>query len=311
MTRHQLIDFGDGRKLESFAGYLVDRPSPAAEPFPRRAPGRWKDADARFDAHDRRWHLRTPFPDSLAVDCGGFIMPIRPTPYGHVGLFPEQAANWAWLGRRRESPNTTFPASRALNLFAYTGAASMALLAAGYQVAHVDAAKPNVEAAKRAVEANRFGDRPIRFLVDDAMKFAAREIRRGRRYHTIVLDPPAYGHGPKGRTWRIARDLWPLLDLCFELVEPESFRLLVTGHSPDVGPEKIVAYIREALTREDLTRKVLGQKATDLPAFARQAAGSLGGPIGLRTDAGRSQLNDLAGRHLDAGFYVRIVSERA
>ncbi len=341
MTRHQLIDFGEGRKLESFAGYLIDRPSPAADSFPRRVPRRWRDADARFDARERRWHLRTPFPDALAVDCGGFIMPIRLTPYGHVGLFPEQAANWAWLARRRESSAATSPAPAALNLFAYTGAASMALLAAGYHVAHVDAAKPNVEAAKRAVEANRFGDRPIRFLVDDAMKFAAREIRRGRRYHTVVLDPPAYGHGPKGRTWRIARDLWPLLDLCFELVAPESFRLLVTGHSPDVGPEEIVAHARKALARKALareapsreglareapsreglarevpsrevpSREVPGRKVLGRRASAGPAAAADGEPIGLRTESGRSQLNDLAGRHLDAGFYVRIVSERA
>lgn len=294
--RYQLIDFGEGRKLESFAGYLVDRPSPAAESFPRHAPGRWRLADARFDPRQRRWHHRTPFPESLAVDGGGFRIPIRLTPYGHVGLFPEQAPNWAWLARRQASPETTSPAAHALNLFAYTGAASLALLSAGFHVAHVDAAKPNVEAAKRAVEANRWGDRPIRFLVDDAVKFAAREIRRGRRYHTIVLDPPAYGHGPRGRTWRIARDLWPLLDLCFDLVEPEAFRLLVTGHSPDVGSEDIVAYVREAFGRK---------------ASGAEPAASPGGGVGLRTESGRSQLKDLAGRHLDAGFYVRIVSGRA
>ncbi len=291
---YALVDFGAGRKLESFAGYLVDRPSPAAAAASRRLPDRWNGADACFDEISKRWWYVRPWPESLSIDCGRFRMPIRPTPFGHVGLFPEQAPNWDWLSAGRPpSPDRLHDgeqdegAPRALNLFAYTGAATMALVAAGYQVAHVDAARPNVHAARVAAELNGWAARPIRFLVDDAAKFAARELRRRRRYHTIVLDPPAYGHSPRGKAWRLQRDLWPLLDNCLRLLGPTTFRLLITGHSPAVGPSEIIHFVQWFMEKES-------------------------GPAGrssLRTDSGRSQLKDQGDRPLDAGFFVRVWSE--
>ncbi len=206
-------------------------------------------------------------------------MPVRPTPFGHIGLFPEQADNWRWL----QQPVACDPDQRtALHLFAYTGAGTMSLAASGYSVAHVDAAKPNVQAAKAAAAINGFADRPIRYLVDDAAKFAAREVRRGRRYQTIVLDPPAYGHGPAGRAWRIERDLWPLLENCLRLAEPGSFRMLITGHSPEVDADDVRGFLSE----------------TELLPNSGRAC--------MRIDSGRSELKDQADRRLDAGFFVRV-----
>jgi len=172
----------------------------------------------------------------------------------------------------------------ALNLFAYTGASTIALALAGYDVVHVDAAKPNVSAAKDAVDANGLAAATIRYMVDDAAKFTARELRRKRKYQNIVLDPPAYGHTPKGKTWRIERDVWPLLENCLRLVDPDGFRLLITGHSPQVVAADVIHFLRRA--------SIIKQRS-------------------VQFDSGRSTLNDLSGRSLDAGFYVRVEAEAA
>lgn len=281
---YRLIDFGMGRKLESLAGYVVDRPSPAAVGTAVRRPARWRHVDATYRAEKREWEYRQPWPAGLAVDCGLFRMPIRPTPYGHIGLFPEQYRNWEWLGNRSDSGGKDFGGSKpALNLFAYTGASTMALARAGFAVAHVDAARPNVQAARLAIENNDLGEATIRYLVDDAGKFAAREVRRQRKYHTIVMDPPAYGHSPRGKAWRLERDLWPLLNDCLKLLDRESFRLLITGHSPEVGQQEILQFLSQT-------------------EFLKPFQGS----SRLIIQAGRSQLKDEEDRSLDAGFFVRV-----
>ncbi len=240
--RYQLIDFGAGRKLESIAGHLVDRPSPAAESLQRRSPDAWASAASRFDSGSKRWIHHHPWPADLAVDCGNFRMLAAPTPFGHIGLFPEQYNNWQWLSKPAPADQ---PNPSALNLFAYTGASTMALVAADFHVAHVDAAKPNVQTARLIAQHNGWQAAAIRYLVDDAMKFATREVRRKRIYHTIVLDPPAYGHSPQGKAWRIERDLWPLLDGCLQLLDPRRFRLLITGHSPEVNQAECLITLKK------------------------------------------------------------------
>ncbi len=271
---YQLIDFGRdasgvGVKLEALGDRIIERPSPAAERYQRKEPSRWVQADSTYDYRSKNWIHRSAWPEDLLLPCGPFVMPVSPTPFGHIGLFPEQGSNWDWLSKCEPAKQKRL----ALNLFAYTGASTMALTRGGFEVVHVDAAKPNVEAAQRAAAINAFNDSPIRFIVDDAIKFVAREIRRGRRYHTIVLDPPAYGHSPTGKTWRLERDLWPLLDNCMKLVDPIDFRLLITGHSPQVDSQDVIAHVRSKLE--------------------------------MRFESGRMTLGDLSGRKLDAGFYVR------
>jgi 23S rRNA (cytosine1962-C5)-methyltransferase len=279
---YQLIDFGNGRKLELVAGHCIDRPSPAANSVRRQNPDVWRSATSRYDTVKKQWTHHQRWPENLAVNCGNFRMPVRPTPHGHIGLFPEQAPNWQWLS---EPPPSEIPNNEALNLFGYTGASTIALVRSGFRVAHVDAAKPNVQAVRIAANCNEMADPPIRYLVDDAAKFAAREVRRGRQYHTIVLDPPAYGHAPSGRTWRLERDLWPLLDNCLRLLDPSCFRLLITGHSPEVDQSNIVQYLVQT--------GFLGNR-----------------DHGLRLHSGRSQLIDSNGRPLDAGFFVQIARSR-
>ncbi|WP_233903322.1 class I SAM-dependent methyltransferase [Stieleria maiorica] len=279
---YRLLDFGQGRKLESFGGRLLDRPCPAADDRRKQRPDLWKDVDSRFDPQRRRWTHHTAWSDDLQVEFAGIRMPIAPTPFGHVGVFPEQLPNWRWL--RETAPKAGGQAS-GLNLFAYTGASSIAMALEGMKVAHVDAAKPNVASARTVAGLNGLAEHPIRYLVDDAAKFVAREVRRGNRYHTIVMDPPAYGHGPSGKAWRLERDLWPLVDDCLSLLSPSGFRLLITGHSPQVAASDVVDYLRATLSEK-------------LAVPVRQ--------FDSLVDQGRLTLNDLGNRKLDAGFFVRV-----
>ena len=158
------------------------------------------------------------------------------------------------------------------------------MAATGMKVAHVDAARQNVATARSAAQLNGLGEHPIRYLVDDAAKFVAREVRRGNRYHTIMMDPPTYGHSPAGKAWRLDRDLWPLIDDCLIILTPQRFRLLITGHAPQVGSSDVVDYL-----------------ASRIPQQMRMHTSLFDSII----DSGRMTLSDSSNRALDAGFFVR------
>jgi 23S rRNA (cytosine1962-C5)-methyltransferase len=272
---YRLIDFGEGRKLESLGDYVIERPAPPAEGFaPRQRP--WPPADAvyrRRGGAKGDWIFRTPWPELSPVDCGAFMLRARPTPFGHLGLFPEQRENWRWIERVVGECDRC----RVLNLFAYTGGSTLAAAAGGAEVTHVDAARPNVEAAKENARLSGFAEAPIRYLTDDARKLVPREIRRQRSYNLVILDPPAYGHAARGSAWRLPRDLWPLLDQCVRLLSRGGW-ILLTGHSPDVGPRQVRRWLR-----------------------------GLG--IGGGMESGRLEIEAASGRRLDAGFYCRIQRE--
>jgi 23S rRNA (cytosine1962-C5)-methyltransferase len=217
-----LVDFGDRRRLERFADVVVDRPAPAAT-SPRQDPAAWTHATARFA--DGRWHVAAPLPEPWLVRADGLTLELAATDTGQVGWFPEHAALWPWLtGQVR-------PDDEVLHLFAYTGATTLVLARAGARVAHLDASRPAVGWARRNADRNDLAERTVRWLVDDAPRFVDREIRRGRRYAGIVLDPPSYGHGPGGQAWRLGTDLDRLLRACATLARPEAF-VLLTAHTP-------------------------------------------------------------------------------
>lgn len=298
MPDYQLIDFGNGRKLELLQGYRVDRPSPAADRERRGLPAReWERADAFYCARRRQWLFRKPWPTGLRLDTGSFRLPFRPAPSGHIGCFPEQIPHWDWLAQRVQrsttrpsdststSPSDAHSAHECLNLFAHTGGSTLAMAAAGGTVTHVDAAKPSVQAARRAAQDSQLTAAPIRFLVEDAARFVAREVRRGRRYHTVVLDPPSYGHAPDGKAWRLQRDLWPLLDDCLALLRDTGDSLLITGHGERPDQNEIGRYLRRQMAQLNPTNP-------------------------LQWGDGRSNLTDRQGRALDAGFFVRFAVER-
>lgn len=232
-----LVDFGDGRRLELLGGVLVDRPL-ALPDLPRRSrPGLWEAAGAVFSPAG--WHFPTPAPDPWLVrvplrDTAAIVLEVRPAPSGQVGLFLEQMEQWRWLAA------VTPPGPRVLSLFAHSGAATLALAAAGADVVHVDASRPATAMARRNATASGLDAAPIRWICDDARAFVAREVRRGARYDGVVLDPPSWGHGSKGQAFSIDRDLLPLLgDLARLLASPPAGPVLLTCHSSGWNPRRL------------------------------------------------------------------------
>ncbi len=250
---YELIDFGDGRKLERWGETLVDRPAPAAAGEVRTRLAEWKSVDWRYtgervgDGRWRRTRSAATWPESVAcrvTDEQRFVVEIERLPTGQVGLFPEQLDNWRWLTKRITRSVRTM---RLLNLFGYTGGSTLAAAFGGAEVTHVDASKPAVNRARRNAELSGLAERPIRWIVEDVFKYVEREVKRGSQYDAIVLDPPSYGHGPKGEAWQFARDLPKLLRLCRALTIGTPQLVLLTCHTPGVGPADLSAYLSDGL----------------------------------------------------------------
>src|SRR5690606_33668221 len=198
---YALVDSGDGRKLERFGRFVIERPEPQALWRPALEPGAWLRADATFragtadaDAEGGRWRTNKPVPEAWPVRVLGIAMLCRLTSFRHIGLFPEQLPHWEWMVGWLNAGEAR-PA-RVLNLFAYTGAASLMAAKAGAEVTHVDASRKAIAWAKQNQAVSRLADAPVRWILDDARKFTAREVRRGNRYHVILVDPPKFGRGP-------------------------------------------------------------------------------------------------------------------
>lgn len=240
-TSYQLIDSGNFQKLEQVGPVRMVRPSPQAVWKPRLDAQVWQDVDAvyhRFSGGDGRWErLNNRVAESWSIDYGGLKFLVRMTEFGHLGLFPEQIANWQ---RLRDLISAGLKAGRdefhVLNLFAYTGASSLACLQAGAHVVHLDASKTSVSWGREQAELNGLADRPIRWIVDDALKFVKREVRRGRRYHGIVLDPPSYGRGNRGEIWKIEDHLCELLDDIKILLADDFSFIMLSSHSTGYTP---------------------------------------------------------------------------
>lgn len=231
---YELVDSGDGRKLERFGDAIIDRPCPQAI-WPRREKAGWKDAAATFlrgEGGSGEWTSRKLLPESWPARIGDLEFEIRLTGFGNVGLFPEHACHWGWIAdllRGRADASV-------LNLFAYTGGATMACAAAGASVVHVDAARSVNNWAMINAQRSRLPEDAVRYLGDDALKLTRREGRRNRRYEGIILDPPTFGRGTKGEVWKIERDFFTLCEACREISSEMPLFALLTSHSPGVTP---------------------------------------------------------------------------
>jgi len=246
---YALLDSGAGRKLERYGPYRVIRPEPQCLWSPAR-PGRlWDGADAVFDPEgdedDGRWRFAgaplAPFP----LAWGDVRFTGRFTSFRHLAFFPEQAANWAWLDERVRSSGRSL---KILNLFGYTGVASLVCAAAGAQVTHVDASKRSVAWARENAEASGLAERPLRWLTEDARKWVQREARRGSLYDGIVLDPPKFGRGPGGEVWRLLEDLPALIAGCAALLAPGASFLLINAYAERLSGLALAGLLGEALT---------------------------------------------------------------
>ena len=245
-SNYELLDFGDGRRLERFGSFCVDRPCPTAESQSRTAPQPWQPADAHFTRTGPatgRWQSTRDFSPEWTISHGTVVLELKLVDSGQVGVFPEQAANWDWIAAQQAA--ATHPL-RILNLFAYTGGSTLAAAAAGATVVHVDAARTAVAWARRNAERSDLAGAPIRWIVDDALKFARRECKRGSEYDAVILDPPSYGHGAGGEAWRLDQHLPELLELCGHLTARRRRFLLLTCHTPEYPAKRLQSLCADA-----------------------------------------------------------------
>ena len=242
---YELLDCGGGEKLERWGNYTLVRPDPQAIwSTPRRHPG-WRKADARYARSHTgggSWDKRA-LPERWQVAYGALTFNIKPMNFKHTGLFPEQAANWDFAQsqiRRAGRPVSV------LNLFAYTGGATVACAAAGASVCHVDAAKGMVAWAKENARISGLEEAPIRWIVDDCAKFVEREIRRGKTYDAIIMDPPSYGRGPGGEVWKLEENLYPFVKLCARVLSDKPLFVILNSYTTGLAPS-VLGYILQML----------------------------------------------------------------
>lgn len=233
---YELLDSGKESKLERVGDYILVRPSPQAVWSPSLPEAKWQEADAtyiRSSTGGGEWEFRRKLPERWEIDHSGLKFIIKTTGFGHLGLFPEQENNWGWIEEKIISAGR--PVS-VLNLFAYTGGSTLAAARAGASVCHLDASKGVVDWARENAALSGFGDRPVRWIVDDVEKFVKKEIKRERRYDAIILDPPSFGRGSKGEVWTIEEGLLRLLGECRELLSDAPLFILLSCHSPGFTP---------------------------------------------------------------------------
>ena len=316
--QYQALDFGENRRLERYGKLVLDRPCPAAEFLKKKSPPRWAMADAVFqmdeiapkqpNANAERgvWIAKTDLGRSIFSDSaekndvnsvawqirhGQAVFELRGTPFGHVGVFPEQAENWdainafclqqtqshqavASLPGHYATPRLQQP-FRVLNLFAYTGGSTLAAALGGAEVVHVDAAKNVVAWARRNAELSQFTSSQVRWITEDAQKFVCRELKRGNRYRGVILDPPSYGHGPRGEVWQLSKHLPDLLLNCFSLLESDfPCFLILTCHAASLSLNRLTHLVKVT------AKTVLGNK------FARKRMHFDGRTMKLHAESG-------------------------
>ena len=247
-NEYEVIYCSEGEKLERWGSYLLVRPDPQVIWNTPRTNRGWNDRNAHYHRSSKgggEWEF-FDLPEQWSIRYRGLTFHLKPFHFKHTGLFPEQAANWDWFSeliRHAKRP------VKVLNLFAYTGGATLSAAAAGASVTHVDAAKGMVTWAKENAAASGLKDAPIRWIVDDCVKFTERELRRGNRYDAVIMDPPSYGRGPKGEVWKIEDAIYPLICLCAKLLTKDPLFFLVNSYTTGLQPA-VLSYMMHTALKE-------------------------------------------------------------
>ncbi len=268
---YRIIATGDGEKLERWKDVVLLRPDPQVIWHAERPLLELCKADARYirsSSGGGHWEFERKLPENWVVGWKNLKFRVRPMNFKHTGLFPEQAANWATMTDLIERANRPISV---LNLFAYTGGATVACLSAGASVCHVDAAKNMVEMAKDNVALSGLSDKPVRYIVDDCRKFVKREIRRGNRYDAIVLDPPSFGRGASGEEWKLERDIHDFLRLCAEVLSDDPLFVLLNSYTTGLQPAVLSNLLKLSFPRGEVTSYEVGlptDEGTVLPCGA-------------------------------------------
>ena len=234
---YEILDMANGEKLENWGGYTLVRPDPQIIWKNKSFPDKWKNVKATYKRSKTgggAWSYRTKLPASWQIKYGKLVFNIKPMGFKHTGLFPEQAVNWDWMMYKIKNSRRPI---KVLNLFAYTGGATVACLAAGASVCHVDSSKGMVAWAKENVTSSNLQDKPVRYIVDDVIKFVQREIRRGNTYDAIIMDPPSYGRGTSGEVWQFEENIADLVELCTKILSNKPLFFLINSYTTGISPE--------------------------------------------------------------------------
>lgn len=243
---YEVLDATDGERLERWGDVILVRPDPQIIWETGHRHALWSDPHARYERSSSgggQWHNRKRFADQWQISYRNLRFVVRPTGFKHTGLFPEQACNWDLLKQKIEGAGRPI---KVLNLFAYTGGATLAAAEAGASVCHVDAAKGMVSWARENAQASGLADKPIRWIVDDCKKFVEREIRRGVRYDVIIMDPPSYGRGPSGEVWKFEDHIYRFMELCREVLSDDPLFVILNSYTTGVSPSTLT-YLSESI----------------------------------------------------------------
>ena len=246
---YELIDATGKNRLERWGKTILIRPDPQVVWKNDPASPLWQKADAVYHRSSKgggSWENRRPLPAKWKIGWNGLTLIVSPTGFKHTGVFPEQAVNWAWYQKAIAAAGRPI---RVLNLFGYTGGATLACLAAGASVTHVDASKGMVAWARENAAASGLADRPCRWIVDDCGKFVAREIRRGSRYDAVIMDPPSYGRGPGGEVWKLENELYPLVEACEKVLAGDALFMLINSYTTGLQPAVLNNMLTMAVAR--------------------------------------------------------------
>lgn len=248
---YELLDSGDGRKLERFGDIILARPCSQAVWNPALRAGDWGRANATFDRADgNQWHNRNNLPSEWTITTAGIRFILSGTDFGHLGIFPEQREQWLWLQQTVKKLHAERGEPlKILNLFAYSGGSTLAAAIAGAHLCHLDASKGMVQWARRNADANGLGEHPIRWIVDDAHKFLCREARREVKYDAIILDPPTFGRGQNNEMYKIEQDLPETLHLCRQLLSDKPAFILLSAHTPGYSPVVLANVLGQSMSQ--------------------------------------------------------------
>ena len=251
---YEILDMANGEKLERWGNITLIRPDPQIIWKEKSFPEKWKNANAKYNRSNTgggNWNFIKPLPKSWQIKYKDLTFNIKPMGFKHTGIFPEQAVNWDWMMNKIRNSNREI---KVLNLFAYTGGASVACLKAGASVCHVDSSKGMCEWAKENVASSGLRERTIRFLIDDVVKFVNREIRRGNKYDGIIMDPPSYGRGTNGEVWKFEENIADLVKLCMNVLSDKPLFFLINSYTTGISSQ-----VLENLLRINIPKKVGGK----------------------------------------------------
>lgn len=255
---YEVIDTSCGEKLERWGSYILLRPDPQVIWKTAKNVPEWNRLNGHYHRSSKgggEWEF-FKLPEEWTISYKELNFRLKPFSFKHTGLFPEQAVNWDWFGEKIRNANRPV---KVLNLFAYTGGATLAAASAGASVTHVDASKGMVTWAKENAAASHLSDAPIRWLVDDCVKFVEREIRRGNKYDGIIMDPPSYGRGPKGEIWKIEESIYPFVELCAQLLSDDALFFLINSYTTGLQPA-VLSYMLNTVIQKKRGGQILASE---------------------------------------------------